>query len=76
MQILKDKRNVLVIVGPDAEPPVLVDALRPRAAGTGFTLLVPATPHAKELDTMSDWADAMVRAERAKLPIERMVAIG
>ena len=42
MQNVKDKRNVLVIVGREAEPSVLVDALRPRATGTGFTVLVPA----------------------------------
>jgi hypothetical protein len=64
MQIVKDKRNVLVIVGREAEPPVVVDALRPRAAGTGFTLLVPATPYGGP-DSPSDWADAMLRAERA-----------
>lgn len=64
MQTLMNKRNVLVIVGREAEPPVLVDALRPRAEGTGFTLLVPATPHGG-FDSPSDWADAMLRAERA-----------
>jgi hypothetical protein len=64
MQIVKNKRNVLVIVGREADPPVLVDALRPRAAGTGFTLLVPATPHGGP-DFSSDWADAMLRAEGA-----------
>jgi hypothetical protein len=64
MQIVKDKRNVLVIVGREAEPPVLVDALRPRAEGTGFTLLVPATPDGGSVSP-SDWADAMLRAERA-----------
>lgn len=64
MQTVKDKRNVLVIVGREAEPPVLVDALRPRAEGTGFTLLFPATPYGGS-DSSSDWADAMLRAERA-----------
>jgi hypothetical protein len=64
MQTVKDKRNVLVIVGREAEPPVVVDALRPRAAGTGFTLLVPATP-LRGPDSSGDWADAMLRAERA-----------
>lgn len=64
MQTVKDKRNVLVIVGREAEPPVLVDALRPRAEGTGFTLLVPATPEGARPDA-SDWADAMLRAEHA-----------
>ena len=64
MQMTKGKRNVLVIVGREAEPPVVVDALRPRAEGTGFTLLVPATP-AGVPDARSDWADAMLRAERA-----------
>jgi hypothetical protein len=64
MQTVKDKRNVLVIVGREAEPPVVVDALRPRAAGTGFTLLVPATPYGG-LDSSGDWADAMLRGERA-----------
>jgi len=64
MEIVKDKRNVLVIVGREAEPPVLLDALRPRAEGTGFTLLVPATPHGGS-DSPADWADAMLRAERA-----------
>jgi len=63
MQIVKDKRNVLVIVGREADPPVLVDALRPRAEGTGFTLLVPATPYGGP--DSSDWADAMLRAEQA-----------
>ncbi|HTT96002.1 MAG TPA: hypothetical protein VMF55_15125 [Solirubrobacterales bacterium] len=75
MEMVKDRRNVLVIVGREAEPPVLVDALRPRAAGTGFTLLVPATPANRptwsagggkdQLDEGADWADAMRRAERA-----------
>ena len=64
MQTVKDKRNVLVIVGREADPPVLVDALRPRAEGTGFTLLVPATPYGGP-DFSSDWADAMLRAEQA-----------
>lgn len=64
MQTVKDKRNVLVIVGREAEPPVVVDALRPRAAGTGFTLLVPATPDGAHPVMASDWADAMLRAER------------
>ena len=64
METVKDKRNVLVIVGREAEPPVLVDALRPRAAGTGFTLLVPATPDG-DSGSPADWADAMLRAERA-----------
>jgi hypothetical protein len=64
MEIVKNKRNVLVIVGREAEPPVLVDALRPRAADTGFTLLIPATPTAAGED-LGDWADAMLRAERA-----------
>jgi hypothetical protein len=64
MQTVKDKRNVLVIVGREAEPPVVVDALRPRAEGTGFTLLVPAMPYGGH-DAPSDWADAMLRAERA-----------
>lgn len=64
MQTVKNKRNVLVIVGREAEPPVLVDALRPRAEGTGFTLLVPAMAQGG-LESHSDWADAMLRAERA-----------
>jgi hypothetical protein len=64
MQTLNDKRNVLVIVGREADPPVVVDALRPRAAGTGFTLLVPATPLSGP-DSAADWTDAMLRAERA-----------
>jgi hypothetical protein len=63
MQETAKKRNVLVIVGREAEPPIMVDALRPRAAGTGFTLLVPAAPvHGP--DSSVDWADAMTRAER------------
>ena len=63
MQTVKNKRNVLVIVGHDAEPPILVDALRPRSEGTGFTLLVPATSlHGPNSET--DWADALDRAER------------
>jgi hypothetical protein len=56
--MVKDKRNVLVIVGREADPPILVDALRPRAEGTGFTLLVPATP-----DGADAWGDAVTRAE-------------
>jgi hypothetical protein len=63
MQMTKDKRNVLVIVGREAEPPVLVEALRPRATDTGFTVLVPATP-VDGFDAPADWADAMLRAER------------
>ena len=63
MQTVNDKRNVLVIVGREADPPVLVDALRPRAEGTGFTLLVPATPYGGP--DSSDWSDAMLRAEQA-----------
>jgi len=42
--MVKDKRNVLVIVGREAEPPALIEALRSRSGDTGFTLLVPATP--------------------------------
>jgi hypothetical protein len=77
MQETKDKRNVLVIIGREAEPPIMVDALRPRAEGTGFTLLVPATPvdapscafspsfrHKEQLDEVGDWLDALERAER------------
>jgi hypothetical protein len=64
MQEIEDKRNVLVIVGREAEPPIMVDALRPRAQGTGFTLLVPATPlHGP--DSPIDWTDALERAERS-----------
>jgi hypothetical protein len=63
MQETKNKRNVLVIVGREAEPPIVVDALRPRAEGTGFTLLVPATSvHGP--DSPMDWADALDRAEK------------
>jgi hypothetical protein len=63
MQETKNKRNVLVIVGREAEPPIMVDALRPRSEGTGFTLLVPATSlHGP--DSPIDWADAVARAER------------
>ncbi len=62
MQIVKNKRNVLAIVGREAEPPIVVDALRPRAEGTGFTLLVPASPHGGP-DSAADWDDALVRAE-------------
>jgi hypothetical protein len=78
--MVKDKRNVLVIVGREAEPAALVEALRPRAEGTGFTLLVPATPRSTNrsfsssgdqkdqlgarLDAQADWADAAARAER------------
>jgi hypothetical protein len=63
MQMVKNKRNVLVILGHDAEGPLLVDALRPRSEGTGFTLLVPATSlHGP--DSPADWADALARAER------------
>ncbi|HEX3736769.1 MAG TPA: hypothetical protein VHV53_04440 [Solirubrobacterales bacterium] len=53
-EMVEEKRNVLVIVGREAAPPALVEALRPRAAATGFTLLFPA----------SDWDEAMARAER------------
>ncbi len=62
--MVKDKRNVLVIVGRQAEPSALVQALRPRAADTGFTLLVPATPYGGP-DAPSDWTDALSRAERS-----------
>jgi hypothetical protein len=62
MQMVDEKRNVLVILGREAEPPIVVDALRPRAERTGFTLLVPATP-APGPDARADWADAMLRAE-------------
>ncbi|MBS1863577.1 MAG: hypothetical protein JSS68_17920 [Actinobacteria bacterium] len=61
MQIVKNKRNVLAIVGREAEPPIVVDALRPRAEDTGFTLLVPASPHGGP--DSADWADALARAE-------------
>jgi hypothetical protein len=63
MQMVKNKRNVLVIVGREAEGPALVEALRPRAVDTGFTLLVPATP-VDGFDAAADWADALARAER------------
>ena len=63
MQTVKNKRNVLVILGHDAEGPILVDALRSRSEGTGFTLLVPATSlHGANSET--DWIDALGRAER------------
>jgi hypothetical protein len=63
MQETQNKRNVLVIVGHEAEPPIMVDALRPRAEGTAFTLLVPAVAlHGP--DAPADWADALQRAER------------
>ena len=63
MQTVKNKRNVLVILGHDAEGPILVDALRPRSEGTGFTLLVPATSlHGPNSET--DWTEALDRAER------------
>lgn len=77
MQEIENKRNVLVIVGREAEPPIMVDALRPRAEGTGFTLLVPAAPRGmpsrsfagsegqkEQPDQMADWMDAVERAER------------
>jgi hypothetical protein len=64
MEMVRDKRNVLVIVGRGAEPPALVEALRPRAAGTGFTLLVPASPY-RGAEAPVDWAEAMLRAEDA-----------
>jgi len=63
MQMIKSKRNVLVILGHEADGPVLVDALRPRAVETGFTLLVPATS-LHGADSPADWADALDRAER------------
>jgi hypothetical protein len=63
MQMTEKKRNVLVILGHDADPPLVVDALRPRSRDTGFTLLVPATSlHGANSPT--DWADAVDRAER------------
>jgi hypothetical protein len=62
MEMVSDRRNVLAIVGREAEPAAVVDALRPRATGTGFTLLVPATPYGGP-DSASDWADALVRAK-------------
>jgi hypothetical protein len=64
MEIVKNKRNVLAIVGREAEPHAVVDALRSRAEGTGFTLLVPATPYGGP-DSAADWADALARAELA-----------
>src|SRR6201996_2905361 len=63
MRKVDEKRNVLVILGREPEPPILVDALRPRAEGTGFTLLVPATS-LHGADSPIDWADAIDRAER------------
>jgi hypothetical protein len=63
MQNTKNRRNVLVIVGREAEPSALVEALRPRATGTGFTVLVPASP-LEGSDHSADWAEAMLRAER------------
>jgi hypothetical protein len=63
---LDSKRNVLVIVGRSAGTPSLIEALRPRAAGgTGFTLLMPATPLAGAFDAEADWANALARAEGA-----------
>jgi hypothetical protein len=63
IKIVAKRRNVLVIVGHDAEGPLVVDALRPRSEGTGFTLLVPATSlHGP--DSAADWSDAVDRAER------------
>jgi hypothetical protein len=57
------QRNVLVIVGRTAGPPSLIEALRPRAArGTGFTLLIPASPLAGAFDAEADWAEAAGRA--------------
>jgi hypothetical protein len=64
MLVTKDKRNVLVIVGRQAEPRALVEALRPRAERTGFTLLVPASPY-RGAEAPVDWAEAMLRAEDA-----------
>jgi hypothetical protein len=75
MQNVKNKRNVLVIVGREPDPPIVVDALRPRAEGTGFTLLVPAIPtstsrsfwtpegHKEQPGGAADLADALDRAE-------------
>jgi hypothetical protein len=72
MQTVKNKRNVLVIVGREPDPPIVVDALRPRAEGTGFTLLVPAIPsrsfwppggQKERLDAGAELADALERAE-------------
>jgi hypothetical protein len=63
IEVVASKRNVLVIVGHDTEPAALIEALRPRAERTGFTLLVPATSlHGP--DSPADWADAVGRAER------------
>jgi hypothetical protein len=64
LKMTEKKRNVLVIVGHDAAPAAVVDALRPRAERTGFTVLVPATSlHGP--DSPADWADAVDRAERS-----------
>jgi hypothetical protein len=68
MKETKNKRNVLVIVGPEAEPSIMVDALRPRAEGTGFTLLVPATS-LHGVDSPVDWAEALDRAERGTVAL-------
>ncbi len=70
MQTLENKRNVLVIVGRQAEPPALIEALRPRAEATGFTLLVPATP-LQGFDAPTDWADALIRAERSAIALRK-----
>src|ERR1700760_87126 len=65
MKTVKNKRNVLVVLGHDAEGPILVDALRPRSEGTGFTLLVPATSlHGPNAE--ADWIHAAHRAERRR----------
>ena len=63
MQTRMSKRNVLVIVGREAEPPIMVDALRPRGRGTG---LHPVGPGDRTLPgrrhRRSDWAERDRRA--------------
>jgi len=63
------KHSTLVVAGRGADYPSLTEALRVHRTGvpTGFTLLVPATPHgfAWATDMHSGWSDALARAERA-----------
>lgn len=66
---MSSKHSTLVVAGRGADNPSLTEALRMHRAGvpTGFTLLVPATPHgfAWATDMHSGWPEALARAERA-----------
>jgi hypothetical protein len=74
---MTSKQSALVVAGRSADSPGLIAALRFHRGGvpTGYTLLVPATPHgfAWATDMSSGWPEAMDRAERAT---ERMRRAG